>query len=143
MSDTVELEIDAGDVRLGITIRVLGGGSVAVRQGAQGGQHGGGSGRPPYQSRPQSSGASRPQGTRSTTGGAGRARYGESLIDPLNAARDRFGLADGRGAHAIAKVLGVARLSLEAVEEWLDDHPNDDLEALMQLATERGSGGRR
>ncbi len=140
MSDAVEVEVNVGGIRLGIAIRVLGGEIVSVHeanrrpqtsqggQGAPRGYQGGRQQRPAVPAR---------------TPGPGRSRYGESIIDPLNAARAKYDLEGGRNARYIAKAMGANDIRLANVEDWLDANPDLDLEELMRRAVDvREQGGR-
>ncbi len=127
MSDGVQMEINVGGVRLAIAVRVLGGEVVSVREqqsrpaGPQDGQG------PP----PAASAGPRAYGATSHAQGGGRGPYPESIIPAINAARERFGLADGRGAGAIAAFLGVERFTVKAAEAWLQGAPGRTIDGLM------------
>lgn len=122
MSDGVQMEINVGGVRLAIAVRVLGGEVVSVRE---------------QQSRPAGppDGQGAPAGPRAygatSHGQGGRGPYPESIIPAINAARERFGLADGRGAGAIAAFLGVERFTVKAAEAWLQGAPGRTIDGLM------------
>lgn len=127
MSDGVQMEINVGGVRLAIAVRVLGGEVVSVRE-----QQSRPAGPPDGQGAPAAPAAGpRAYGTTSHGQGGGRGPYPESIIPAINAARERFGLADGRGAGAIAAFLGVERFTVKAAEAWLQGAPGRTIDGLM------------
>lgn len=131
MSEPVEIEIHDAEGRLLLAMQVFGG-RVVRRQ-------------PEGDSRPAAS-ASRPSNERhGGNSGGGRAAYGKSILPALNAAREAASLADGRGAGILADFLGLEKLTVKAVEEWLDEDTRRTLEDLMHGARELASrrGGRR